>query len=95
MQGRLFFLFILITRAKRNKRINQHYKGELKEPREIICLFIHSFHLKDIKMLCIHSKKKIVGWIKANVGGISQDSGSLVSPPNLMWREEQRKDKCN
>lgn len=40
--GKTFFLFILITRAKRNKRINQHYKGELKETRRDY-LFIYSF----------------------------------------------------
>lgn len=81
-------VFILITRAKRNKRINQHFKGELKETMSDY-LFIYSFILFQRHSNALCSQSKIVYGIKASVGGISQGSGSLVSPSNLMCREEQ------
>lgn len=88
------FLKILITRAKTNRRINQHFKGELKEIMKDY-LFIYSFILFQRHSNTLCSQSKIVYGIKASVGGISQGGGSLAAPSNLLWREEQSKNAYN
>ena len=91
-QGRFFFF--LITRAKRNKGINQHFTGELKETMRDY-LFIYSFILFQRHSNPLCSQSKIVPGIKASVGGIAQGCGSLASPSHFKCREEQWKDAYN
>lgn len=57
-------VFILITRAKRNKRINQHFKGELRETMSDY-LFIH-FISKAFKCSMLTVKNSL--WDKSQCG---------------------------
>lgn len=55
--GKIFFLLFLQQGLKGVKESIGISRESLRKPWEIICLFIHSFHFKDIQMLCVHSQK--------------------------------------
>lgn len=67
-QGRFGGVFILITRAKRNKRINPHFKGELRETMSDY-LFIYSFiHFISKAFKCSLFTVKNSLWDKSQCG---------------------------